>query len=140
MYGLLLRTFIKERLSLHRLFGQKIARSKLQSILMVGLLIYAFGVTGFSSIFLSYEIALGLETINQLSQLLLNLYGQLASLGFLFGFFQAQGYLFQYKDFDLLGTLPISQKVVIATKLTMMLVFVYLCFWRHWFFFNLFKL
>ena len=126
MYGLLLKTFLKERLSIHRLFGQKIARSKLQSTLMVGLLIYAFGVTGFSSIFLSYEIALGLETVNQLSQLLLNLYGQLASLGFLFGFFQAQGYLFQYKDFDLLGTLPISQKVIIAAKLTMMLVFVYL--------------
>ena len=126
MYGLLLKTFLKERLSIHRLFGQKIARSKLQSILMVGLLIYAFGVTGYSSIFLSYEIALGLETVNQLSQLLLNLYGQLASLGFLFGFFQAQGYLFQYKDFDLLGTLPISQKVIIAAKLTMMLVFVYL--------------
>jgi ABC-2 type transport system permease protein len=126
MYGLLLKTFLKERLSIHRLFGQKIARSKIQSILMVGLLVYAFGVTGFSSVFISYELGLGLQSINQLSQLLFNLYGQLASLGFLFGFFQAQGYLFQYKDFDLLGTLPISQKVIIAAKLTMMLVFVYL--------------
>lgn len=126
MYGLLLKTFLKERLSIHRLFGQKIARSRIQSILMVGLLIYAFGVTGFSSIFVSYELGLGLQAINQLSQLLFNLYGQLASLGFLFGFFQAQGYLFQYKDFDLLGTLPISQKVIVAAKLTMMLVFVFL--------------
>ena len=126
MYGLLLKTFLKERLSIHRLFGQKIARSKIQSFLMVGLLIYAFGVTGFSSIFISYELGLGLQAINQLSSMLFNLYGQLASLGFLFGFFQAQGYLFQYKDFDLLGTLPISQKVIIAAKLTMMLVFVYL--------------
>ena len=126
MYGLLLKTFLKERLSIHRLFGQKIARSKIQSVLMVGLLIYAFGVTGFSSVFLNYEIGLGLQPIGQLSQLLFNLYSQLASLGFLFGFFQAQGYLFQYKDFDLLGTLPISQKVIIAAKLTMMLVFVYL--------------
>lgn len=126
MYGLLLKTFLKERLSIHRLFGQKIARSRIQSILMVGLLIYAFGVTGFSSIFISYELALGLQAVNQLSTLLFNLYGQLASLGFLFGFFQAQGYLFQYKDFDLLGTLPISQKVIVAAKLTMMLVFVYL--------------
>ena len=126
MYGLLLKTFLKERLSIHRLFGQKIARSKIQSFLMVGLLIYAFGVTGFSSIFISYELGLGLQAINQLSSMLFNLYGQLASLGFLFGFFQAQGYLFQYKDFDLLGTLPISQKVIVAAKLTMMLVFVYL--------------
>lgn len=126
MYVLLLKTFLKERLSIHRLFGQKIARSKIQSILMVGLLVYAFGVTVFSNIFLNYEIGLGLQQVDQLSQLLFNLYSQLASLGFLFGFFQAQGYLFQYKDFDLLGTLPISQKVIIAAKLTMMLVFVYL--------------
>jgi ABC-2 type transport system permease protein len=126
MYGLLLKTFLKDRLSIHRLFGQKIARSKFQSILMIGLLVYAFGVTAFSSIFLNYEIGLGLQQVDQLSQLLFNLYSQLASLGFLFGFFQAQGYLFQYKDFDLLGTLPISQKVIIAAKLTMMLVFVYL--------------
>ena len=126
MYGLLLKTFLKERLSIHRLFGQKIARSKIQSVLMIGLLIYAFGVTSVSSIFISYELAVGLAPINQLSQLLMNLYSQLASLGFLFGFFQAQGYLFQYKDFDLLGTLPISQKVIVAAKLTMMLVFVYL--------------
>jgi len=126
MYGVLLKTFLKERLSIHRLFGQKIARSKFQSILMIGLLVYAFGVTASSSIFLNYEIGLGLQQVDQLSQLLFNLYSQLASLGFLFGFFQAQGYLFQYKDFDLLGTLPISQKVIIAAKLTMMLVFVYL--------------
>ena len=126
MYGLLLKTFLKDRLSIHRLFGQKIARSKFQSILMIGLLVYAFGVTASSSIFLNYEIGLGLQQVDQLSQLLFNLYSQLASLGFLFGFFQAQGYLFQYKDFDLLGTLPISQKVIIAAKLTMMLVFVYL--------------
>ena len=109
MYGLLLKTFLKDRLSIHRLFGQKIARSKFQSILMIGLLFYAFGVTASSSIFLNYEIGLGLQQVDQLSQLLFNLYSQLASLGFLFGFFQAQGYLFQYKDFDLLGTLPISQ-------------------------------
>ena len=126
MYGLLLKTFLRERLSLHRLFGQKIARSKVQSILMVGILVYAFGVTISSSTFLNYEIGLGLLQANQLSQFLFNIFGQLSSLGFLFGFFQAQGYLFQYKDFDLLGTLPIHQKVVVAAKITLMLSFVYL--------------
>lgn len=126
MYGLLLQTFIRERLSLRRLFGQKIARSKLQSVLMVGVLIYAFGVTAFSNTLLQYEIAKGLILQDGLSQMLYQVVDNLAGLGFLFGFFQAQGYLFQYKDFDLLGPLPIPQRVIIFAKISIMLVFVYL--------------
>ncbi|MFZ9704366.1 MAG: hypothetical protein ACO3BB_03780, partial [Bacilli bacterium] len=126
MYGLLLKTFLRERLSVQRLFGQKIARSTIQRWLMVGLLIYAFGVTAFSTVFLQYEIGVGLLAVNQLDQMLYQGFSQLASLGFLFGFFQAQGYLFQYKDFDLLGPLPIPQRTIILSKISMMLVFVYL--------------
>ena len=126
MYRLLLRTFVRERLSFRRLFGQKIARSKIQSVLMVGVLIYAFGVTSISNIILQYEIAQTLVVVEGLSQMLYQVVGSFSSLGFLFGFFQAQGYLFQYKDFDLLGPLPISQKTIVAAKLSMMLVFVYL--------------
>ena len=126
MYGLLLKTFLRERLSVQRLFGQKIARSNIQRWLMVGLLIYAFGVTAFSTVFLQYEIGVGLLAVNQLDQMLYQGFSQLASLGFLFGFFQAQGYLFQYKDFDLLGPLPIPQRTIILSKISMMLVFVYL--------------
>jgi len=126
MYGLLFRTFIRERLSLRRLFGQKIARSKIQSILMVAVLVYAFGVTAFSNTILQFEIAKSLVILDNLSQMLYQVVGGLSTLGFLFGFFQAQGYLFQYKDFDLLGPLPIPQRVIVAAKLTMMLVFVYL--------------
>jgi ABC-2 type transport system permease protein len=126
MYGLLLKTFLRERLSVQRLFGQKIARSTIQRWLMVGLLIYAFGVTAFSTVFLQYEIGVGLLAVNQLNQMLYQGFSQLASLGFLFGFFQAQGYLFQYKDFDLLGPLPIPQRTIIFSKISMMLVFVYL--------------
>ena len=126
MYGLLLKTFIQERLSLRRLFGQKIARSKIQSVLMVGVLVYAFGVTAFSNTILQYEIAQGLIILDGLSQMLYQVVGSLSTLGFLFGFFQAQGYLFQYKDFDLLGPLPIPQRIIVAAKLSMMLVFVYL--------------
>lgn len=126
MLTLLLKTFLKERLSIRRLFGQKIARSKLQSWLMIGLLVYAFGVTMFSTVFLNYELGLGLQVNGLIDQLLFNGYSQLASLGFLFGFFQAQGYLFQYKDFDLLGPLPIPHRLIVSAKIAMMLIFVYI--------------
>ncbi len=126
MYRLLLRTFVRERLSLRRLFGQKIARSKFQSILMVGVLVYAFGVTMVSNTLLQYEIAQSLKAVGDLSPMLNQVITNLSTLGFLFGFFQAQGYLFQYKDFDLLGPLPLSQRTIIAAKISMMLVFVYL--------------
>jgi len=126
MYPLLLKTFIQERLSLRRLFGQKIARSKIQSVLMVLLLVYAFGVTAFSNSILQYEIAQGLKVIGDLSPMLFQVVNSLSALGFLFGFFQAQGYLFQYKDFDLLGPLPIPQRTIVAAKISIMLVFVYL--------------
>jgi ABC-2 type transport system permease protein len=125
MTALLVKTLLKERFSLGRLFGQKIAKSKTQSFLMIGIMIYAFGVTSLSNGMLNYERALALIEINQLQQLLLNLFTQLTSIGFLLGFFQAQGYLFQYKDFDLLGSLPIPQKSITTSKLFIMMIFVY---------------
>ncbi|MBM3909913.1 MAG: hypothetical protein FJ352_04015, partial [Firmicutes bacterium] len=93
---------------------------------MVLLLVYAFGVTAFSNSILQYEIAQGLKVIGDLSPMLFQVVNSLSALGFLFGFFQAQGYLFQYKDFDLLGPLPIPQRTIVAAKISIMLVFVYL--------------
>lgn len=122
----ILRVFIKERFSLGRLFGRKVAKSKVQSFLMVVLIIYAFGVTAISNGLINYQLALSLEANNQINQLWLNLYAQLSGIGFLFGFFQAQGYLFQYKDFDLLGALPIKQSTIVTSKLLVMMIFIYL--------------
>jgi ABC-2 type transport system permease protein len=126
MVARLLNVFLKERLSLRRIFGQKIAQSQLQRLLMIGLLVYAFGVTALSNGMLNYQLALSLNSTDQINQLWINFYTQLTGLGFIFGFFQAQGYLFQYKDFDLLGSLPIAQRHITFAKLMMMLVFVYL--------------
>jgi ABC-2 type transport system permease protein len=124
MLSKLLKVFLKERFSLGRLFGQKISQSKVQSFLMVGLLVYAFGVTTFSNGFINYELALTLQSVDQINQLWVNLFAQLSGIGFLFGFFQAQGYLFQYKDFDLLGALPIKQTTIVTSKLMIMMIFV----------------
>jgi ABC-2 type transport system permease protein len=126
MYGLLLKTFLKERLSLRRLFGNRIAQSRVQSWLMIGLLVYAFGVSAVSVGVTTLSGTIGWTSPLQYHQLLKNMYAQLIGLGFLFGFFQAQGYLFQYKDFDLLGSLPIPQRMIAVSKISMMMVFLHI--------------
>ena len=126
MYGLLLKTFLKERLSLRRLFGNRIAQSRVQLWLMIALLVYAFGVSAVSVGFTTLSGTVGWTSPLQYHQLLRNIYAQLIGLGFIFGFFQAQGYLFQYKDFDLLGSLPIPQRMIAASKILMMMVFLHI--------------
>jgi ABC-2 type transport system permease protein len=126
MYVLLLKTFLKERLSLSRLFGRRVTQSKVKSWLMVALLVYAFGVSAFSIGFTTYSSASLFQDVSQYRLLISDMYSRLIGLGFLFGFFQAQGYLFQYKDYDLLGSLPIPQFKITLAKISLMMMFLHI--------------
>ena len=126
MYLILLKTMLKETFSLQRLFGRKVQQSKIKIILMFALLLYAFSTTAFSVGLLHYELALTLVPIEAIDVLWASVFSYLTGVAFLLTFFQAQGYLFQYKDFDLLGPLPVQQKTITLVKVTVMIIFIYL--------------
>ena len=125
MYVVLLKTFLKETFSIQRLFGTKVRQSKIKTILMIGLILYAFLATGFSVGLIHYELAVELERVGAIHLLWSNVISYLTGIGFLLAFFQANGYLFQYKDFDILGPLPISQRTITLAKVSIMFLFIY---------------
>jgi ABC-2 type transport system permease protein len=126
IYFKLVKTFFKETFGIQRMFGLRIQQSKIKSLFMVGLIIYAFSVIGFSTGLLHYELALILEPIGQMPQLILSALSYLTGIGFILSFFQAQGTLFQYKDFDLLSPMPIHSKIITRAKATILLIFIYI--------------
>jgi ABC-2 type transport system permease protein len=120
----LLAVFFKERFGFSRLFGQNIARSPIKKFFMVLLLVYAFGVTSFSIGELHYELAITLQSTNTFDPLLDQVFSYVIGIGFLFSFFQARGTLYAYKDFNILGALPIKQRSVSLSKMLLMTLFI----------------
>ncbi|MFW6319019.1 MAG: hypothetical protein ACOC1L_02425 [Bacillota bacterium] len=122
----LLRVFLKENFSLKRLLGFDAKASKLKAVLIIFAILYA-AITFFGAIgYMFFDLAklfhnMGLET------LLLNfLFTYVMGLSILFVFVRASGYLFYYKDFDLLAPLPLTPKTLFTAKLTVMMILIYL--------------
>lgn len=119
MFFKLLKVFLKENFGARRLFGDRISRSKGKSILFIFLFVYAFGAVGVSTGLMFYTM--------DVDRILLGYIASYAvGLGFLLSFFQANGFLFQFKDYEILGSLPIKPLSVFLAKLAAMLVFTYI--------------
>ncbi|MDD3207254.1 MAG: hypothetical protein PHV19_01920 [Bacilli bacterium] len=119
MFFKLLRVFFKENFGVRRLFGSKVANSKGRIILFVLLFVYSFLSIGFSSGMMFYTMGLKRE-------LLLYIASYSTGMGFLFALMQANGFLFQFKDYEIIGPLPIKPLTLLLAKLTSMMVFIYI--------------
>ncbi|MFA5422098.1 MAG: hypothetical protein WC344_04930 [Bacilli bacterium] len=118
MFFKLLKVFLKENFGARRLFGGRVANSKGKIFLFVFLFAYGFISIGFSSAMAFYTLGLKRE-------LLLYIGSYATGLGFLFALFQANGFLFHFKDYEVVGPLPIKPIVLLMAKLTTMMVFIY---------------
>ncbi|MBI9008633.1 MAG: hypothetical protein JEZ05_01265 [Tenericutes bacterium] len=126
MYKKLLKVFFKENFDLKKMLGKNKKMSVGKAILIAFLLIYMIGafVGTFGYIFFN----LG-DIFNQMGAIdLLLVYAFMYStiLTMMFVIFRANGYIFNYKDYELLEPLPIKPRTVLAAKLTVMLIFIYL--------------
>lgn len=126
MYFKLMRVFLKENFSFKKIFGFRLKTSKLKTILIGFAIIYGFGgmLLGFGYMFFELGEVLAL---NQMEDLLLNfvfIYATFMSMFFVL--LQANGYIFHYRDFNILQPLPINNRTVIAAKITVMLATIYL--------------
>jgi len=126
MYKSLLRIFFKENFGLKKFLGTDKKKSVGKIILIGLLMLYALG--SFLFAFGSMFFYLG-DMLNQLGLIeILLVYGFIysTSLAMMFVLFRANGYLFNYKDYEILGPLPIKTRTVILAKVTVMLTFIYL--------------
>ena len=124
MYKNLMRIFFKENFSLKRLLGTDIKNNKGKAILIILLLVYALGAFLFTFGMLFFDLAATLNQLDLLDTLLI--YGFIYStmLSIMFVLFRANGYLFNYKDYEILEPLPIKTNTVLAAKTTIMLSFI----------------
>jgi len=126
MYFKLMKVFFKENFSFKKLIGTDLKTSKIKAILIIVAIIYGFGsvILGFG--FMFFEFGKILQEANMIEMLLefVFIYGTFLSVFFVL--FRANGYLFHYKDFDILQPLPIKSRTVIFAKLTVMLAFIYI--------------
>lgn len=119
MFFKLLKIFLKESYGPSRLFGSKVAKSKGRIIAFAILFLYSFISIGLSTGMMFYQMQLTRE-------LLLYVASYATGLGFLFSILQANGFLFQFKDYEILGALPIKPLDLLLAKLKTMMVFIYL--------------
>lgn len=126
MYFKLMKVFFKENLSLKRILGTDIKTSKIKAILIIIAIIYGFGsiLLGFGYLF--FDFGRILSEVNMTYILLDFVFVYATFLSVFFVLFRANGYLFHYKDFDILQPLPIKSRTIILAKLTVMLAFIYL--------------
>ena len=126
MYFKFMKVFFRENLSFKRILGTDIKTSKTKAIFIIIAILYGFGaiLLGFGYMF--FDLGRVLNEIGELGLLLDFVFIYATFLSVFFILFRANGYLFHYKDFDILQPLPIKPRTVILAKLSIMLVFVYL--------------
>jgi len=126
MYFKLMKVFFKENLALKRILGTDIKTSKIKAILIIIAILYGFGSVLLGFGFMFFELGKFLAEANMIEMLLDFVFIYATFLTMFFVLFRANGYLFHYKDFNLLQPLPIKTRTVILAKLTVMLVFIYI--------------
>lgn len=124
-YLSLMKVLFKENFSLKRLFGFDFKKEKIKAILIGLAIVYTVFILFGMMTYLFYDLGEFLSLINRLDLILVFL----ASYAILFSVFLAllrsNGYIFHYKDYTILGALPIDSKILLVTKLSMMFVMIY---------------
>ncbi|MFA5235452.1 MAG: hypothetical protein WC399_01160 [Bacilli bacterium] len=120
----LLRVLIKENLSLKRLFGFDPRESKGKTIGITIAIIYGLGAVLFSTGFMFFDLGTTLASVNQISILLNFMYVYVFGFTALMTLIRANAYLFQYKDYSILGPLPIKPATIMVSKLLLMMLFI----------------
>jgi ABC-2 type transport system permease protein len=120
----LLRVLIKENLSLKRLFGFDPRESKGKAIGIAIAIIYGLGAILFSTGFMFFDLGATLAGVGQTSILLNFVYVYVFGFTALLTLMRANAYLFQYRDYSILGPLPIKATTVMTAKLLVMMLFI----------------
>lgn len=126
MYSRLVRLFFKENFSLKRLMGFDLKENKGKAILIALAILYAAVafLGGFG--FLFYDLGKILSDIGQERILLGFMSVYTLGISTMLVLLRSNGYLFHYKDYDLLSPLPIHPRTVLLAKMSVMMVMLYL--------------
>ncbi|MBU1093767.1 MAG: hypothetical protein KKH01_04815 [Firmicutes bacterium] len=125
MYRKLTKLLLKENFSIKRLLGFDFKKSKTKGILIGLALVYAlfvfFGTFGY----MFFDLGKFLNQAGQEKIMLSFLTFYAIALSIMIVLLRASGYLFYYKDYDILSPLPIHPRTVLLSKATVLLIMLY---------------
>ena len=126
MYLKLVKLFLKENISLKRLMGFDVKKSKTKAILIGLAIIYALVV--FIGLFgyMFFDLGRILHEIGQDEMLISFLSIYTLGMAFFITILRASGYLFYYKDYEILAPLPLHPRTVLFAKMTVMMILLYM--------------
>ncbi len=126
MYQTLLKLLLKENLSLKRLMGFDIKKSKAKAILVGLAIIYSLVALIGAFGFMFFDLGKILDQMGQTEMLIsfFSIYG--IGLAIIITLFRASGTLFYYKDYEILSPLPIPSRTILLAKLSFLMIMLYL--------------
>ncbi len=124
-YIKLIKIFFKENFSFRRILGFDYKNHKFKTISIIVLLIYGLASFLFTFGYIFFDLGKTLDQFGLIDILLAFAFIYASALSIMFVLFRANGYLFNYKDYQILEPLPISEHTVIFAKITVMLIFIY---------------
>lgn len=122
----LIRLQLKNNFSFKRFFGFDIKKNKGKTILMVVAILYALVALLGTFGYMFFDFGKILKEMDQV-HLLLN-FAAIYGLGFTMFtvLLRASGYLFYYKDYEILAPLPIHSRKLFISKLMVLLIMIYI--------------
>ncbi len=125
MFRRLLSVFSKENFGFSRILGFDPKKQKGKAIGISIAILY--GLVAFLGSFgyMFFDLGEVLNSIGALDILLVYAFIYTTVLSIMFVLFRANGYLFHYRDYQILQPLPIPSRTIIGAKLVVMLTFIY---------------
>ena len=124
-YLSLMRIFLRDNFSLKKMLGKSASNSKAKMIFIVLAIVYVVVVFFGSFGWMFFELGKGLAAFNLTELLLLYLFTYAAGFSILMSLLRADGFLFHFKDYDILAPLPMKPVSIIAAKASIMLLIQY---------------
>lgn len=126
MYLKLVKLFLVENISLKRLMGFDVKKNKIKTILIGLAIVYALVV--FIGLFgyMFFDLGRILHEMGQDEMLISFLCIYTLGMAFFVTLLRASGYLFYYKDYEILAPLPLHPRTVLYAKMTVMMILLYL--------------
>ena len=121
----LIKIQLKNNFSLKRFFGFDFKTNKTKTILIIAALIYALVAMVGTFGYLFFDLGKMLNEANQIHLLIsfATVYALIFSM--MTVLLRASGYLFYYKDYDILAPLPIHSRKLFISKLVVLLILIY---------------
>ncbi len=125
-YLTLMGIFLKDNFSLRKMLGSSASKSKGKMVLVIFAIIYAVGVFLGTFGWMFFQLGEALQMAGLTAILLMYLFSYAAGFAIMISLLRADGYLFHFKDYEMLAPLPMKPSSIIAAKASIMMINMYL--------------